>query len=1555
MPDPQISVIVPCYNGEGLIEECLGRIVAQGVSCEVIVVDDGSTDASLDRARNLIRKSPIEVVVIGQANRGPAAARNAGLRQARGKNVWFLDVDERPLAGFLSSALEVLEKDPAAVGVFCQIEFFNAHRSVEPWQRETIENTLPSNIVMRTETVRALGGFPEHSAFRGESSGEDGALRSELKKHGKIAKIPRVLLQHNVCVGSHFDYFLDRAVLENGRIAFRWLSKAERDGSLRSAIADYRENIRRRHQSRILDGFRATLHAGHDFNRFAARFASLAGSLHLTEGFALYTLAKGWPALGPSVEIGCGEERAACWLAAGCKEGGHEKLTAMHRFLGASENRTNGSPFVEKTSATEESKAAAFRHVLEGQGLIDVVTIRAGPSAESAREWKAPIRLLFIDGDPSYEASRQEFLAWSPFVVPHGLVILRSIGLSQGMTKIHAELTGADGRWQELMRFRSLAVLQRKGAPIALADVQDPSAQTDPHDVAERLRKEIESHPTSENFVKLALTLEKLNAWDDAIVSYRRAVEIQPDHADALNCLGILLARRRRFDEAFETFEKVLRLQPRRAGAYHNMGVACADQDRPGKAVMHFEQAIRFDPNHAEAHKGKGMALLKTGYFLEGWREYEWRWRCKDLQPLQTPAPVWDGSTLYGKTILLHSEQGFGDTIQFIRYARLVKSRGAIVIVAAPLHLLPILRSCAGIDRLVPRNEPIPPHDVHAPLLTLAGVIGTELDSIPCDMPYVHADPARIEFWRREFSTRDGFRIGVIWQGNPNHGNDANRSIPLASFRALAEIPGVRLLSLQVGKGNDHRRLLDDPFPVEDLSEKIRGAFSETAAVMRNLDLVICCDTAGAHLAGALGVRVWVALPFAADWRWLQHRDDTPWYPSMRLFRQSQAGDWQEVFRRIADAVRLQMANETPQSSLASGTYRYAESIASPSEEAIGDAEVSRCVEGESDTVHPSMAIPPALRERLMLARKLHREGNVAQAEQVLRQLVKDHPSSAEAWFQLAALLQGQSKLDQALDAYRRVVQLFPNHAEGHTSIGILLCRLGKKQEGEASFRNAIRIKPDHAQAHNNLGVVLAETGRRGEALASWQETVRIAPNYAEGHFNVAVGLAEAERADEAIVHYNTTIRLRPDFAEAYSNLGLLHVEKGEPSEAVVLLKHAVRLKPDFFDAHNNLGLALADLGRAEEALAAYNEALRLQQASPEVFNNCGTALVSMGRTEEGLACLTQSLRLKPNYPEARWHQALTWLQQGDMERGWPEYEWRWKRRRARPRRFEQPLWDGSSLNGKTILLWCEQGLGDNLQFIRYAGSVKARSGRVLVECPEKLASLFATCDGVDQVVPERMDLPSFDVQMPLLSLPGIFKTTPHTVPCEVPYFRADPERVERWRQLLASGGEGIAPAALGKRKIGIVWQGNPKHRWDRHRSFALEHFNGLARRDDVQLYSLQKGASQERIDAFARRFGLIDLGNRFQDFADTAAAIRNLDLVITCDSAPAHLAGALGIPVWTALATMSDWRWLLQRDDSPWYPTMRLFRQRRLGDWSEVFDRIESAIAHWLDARRSS
>jgi tetratricopeptide (TPR) repeat protein len=573
--------------------------------------------------------------------------------------------------------------------------------------------------------------------------------------------------------------------------------------------------------------------------------------------------------------------------------------------------------------------------------------------------------------------------------------------------------------------------------------------------------------------------------------------------------------------------------------------------------------------------------------------------------------------------------------------------------------------------------------------------------------------------------------------------------------------------------------------------------------------------------------------------------------------------------------------------------------------------------------------------------------GDPAEAERLCRQAVALVPDDAEAHYRLGLALARRGDA-RAPDAYREALRLRPDHGEAHAGLGVALASGGKAEEGVAHLRQAVGLRPGLAKAHHNLGVALADLGKPEEAAASLREALRHRPDYPEAWYNLGVTLGQLGRRDEAVAAYREAVRLRPGYAEALNNLGLALTEAGEHGTAAVFLRQAARLRPDFAEAHNNLGLALAGLARHAEAEAAYAEALRLDPASVEAHTNLGSAYKDQGRLDEALASYELALWHRPDGATAHWNRALAWLQAGDFARGWPEYEWRWRRARAERRRFSGPAWDGGPLEGRTVLLWAEQGLGDTLQFVRYARLVRERGARVVLAAPGTLLPLLGSCPGVDQLVDEQAEAPPFDVQAPLLSLPGLLGTTLGTVPADVPYLAAEPARVARWRGRLAK---------LPGFRVGIALQGNPRHVGDRHRSVPLDCFAPLAGVPGVSLVSLQKGPGSEQVAALAGRWPVADLGDELDQgaaFVDTAAVVQGLDMVVTVDTAVAHLAGALGRPAWVALSAAADWRWLRGREDSPWYPTLRLFRQERPGEWGPVFARLAAALSQAADARPS-
>jgi tetratricopeptide (TPR) repeat protein len=466
--------------------------------------------------------------------------------------------------------------------------------------------------------------------------------------------------------------------------------------------------------------------------------------------------------------------------------------------------------------------------------------------------------------------------------------------------------------------------------------------------------------------------------------------------------------------------------------------------------------------------------------------------------------------------------------------------------------------------------------------------------------------------------------------------------------------------------------------------------------------------------------------------------------------------------------------------------------------------------------------------------------------------------------------------------------------------------RQGALALAEQLYQQILNIDPDHADALQLRGALAHQQGRHAEAWHYLRHAIRVDATQAHFHNNLASTCKELGRLDEAR-------------AECY---------------------RALSLNPRYASPNNNLGNIWYALGLLDEARGSYTQAVRLDPTYGVAHNNLGRVAYAQGRLKEAEACYHRALELQPDLAGARCNLGMLHLVQGDFARGWQEYEARWQSFCVLPP-MPVPPWDGSDPAGRTLLLYAEQGLGDGIQFSRYAALVQRLGARVVLAAPPELHELLATCPGVERVtsIPPAPVGPC-DAYVPSLSLPRLLGTTLDTVPANIPYLFPPGERVAFWKQELS---------ALSGFKVGICWAGNPVNPADRQRSTTLARLEPLTRVPGVCLLSLQKGPGSDQLKALAGEWKLTDLGSRLTTWTDTAALLPALDLVITVDTGVAHLAGALGVPAWVALPRGPDFRWLLDRADSPWYPSLRLFRQEKAGDWEPVFDRIAASLQEFL------
>lgn len=479
--------------------------------------------------------------------------------------------------------------------------------------------------------------------------------------------------------------------------------------------------------------------------------------------------------------------------------------------------------------------------------------------------------------------------------------------------------------------------------------------------------------------------------------------------------------------------------------------------------------------------------------------------------------------------------------------------------------------------------------------------------------------------------------------------------------------------------------------------------------------------------------------------------------------------------------------------------------------------------------------------------------------------------------------------------------------AKGLTSLAQKAFDAGKLNEAEGLCLKALRHDARNGDALNLLGRVLFATGRVEAAAKMYTRAVACEENNVALHSNLGLALQALGCEEDALAEHRRAVELAPELAEAQSNLGALLEARGESVEALERFECAVKLKPEDVHARNNLGAAYMDRGDHGKAMEH----------------------------------LDRALGIDPEFAKARWNRALAQLLEGEYAKGWLDFEVRWQRP-ERPRAFPGPLWRGEPLEGRTILIHAEQGFGDTLQFLRFVPRVAERGGRVLLDLQPALKGLAASVAGVAELTATGEALSSFDVQCPLMSLPLALGVTLDKLPNRVPYL-AVPEEAQRRVEQLGWGAE--------RARVGLVWSGNPRHQRDRFRSIPLQALEPLLGLEGARFYSLQVGPGAAQLDEWEKGNEKIqDLRMRIESFADTAAMLERLDLVVTVDTAVAHLAGALGRPVWVLAAATPDWRWMRRRTDSPWYPTARIFRQARLGDWGPVTMEVRESLKALLE-----
>jgi tetratricopeptide (TPR) repeat protein len=568
----------------------------------------------------------------------------------------------------------------------------------------------------------------------------------------------------------------------------------------------------------------------------------------------------------------------------------------------------------------------------------------------------------------------------------------------------------------------------------------------------------------------------------------------------------------------------------------------------------------------------------------------------------------------------------------------------------------------------------------------------------------------------------------------------------------------------------------------------------------------------------------------------------------------------------------------------------------------------------------------------------LHQQGRLADARECYQQVLKLRPGHFDALHLSGVIALQTQHFALAVELIGKAIALDPRQAAAYNNLGNALDSLNQPQAALESFDKAIRLKPDYPEACCNRGLVLVKLAQLHAAIESFDKAIALKTDYAEAWFNRGHALHLLHQPQAAVDSYRIAIQFKGDYAIAYNNCGNALRDLKELQAAVDSYDKAVAIKADYAEAHYNRGSALGDMGQHRAAVESFDKAVAIKADHVQAHYNRGNALGKLKQHEEAFQSFERAIALHADHADAHFNQSMYLLESGNFALGWEKYEWRWKDEflKSSLPGFTQPLWLGAEpLQGKTILLHAEQGFGDTLQFCRYARRVSALGARVILEVPPSLMLLLAGLEGVSELVAKGSPLPAFDYHCPLLSLPLAFKTDLDSIPAANSYLSVPAAKRSEWT------------ARLGKKtrpRVGLVWSGSTVHKNDKNRSFLLSDFvKGLP--DGFQYISLQKEVRDADRTTLALHPDLLHFGEAINDFSDTAALCELVDVVVSVDTSVAHLAGALGRPVWIVLPFNADWRWLLDRNDSPWYPTVTLYRQQALGDWGEVFKSLAADL----------
>ena len=1034
----------------------------------------------------------------------------------------------------------------------------------------------------------------------------------------------------------------------------------------------------------------------------------------------------------------------------------------------------------------------------------------------------------------------------------------------------------------------------------------------------------------------LAVTLTDLAQFDRAIEAAQAAKKINPNFPEIYRNLGRVYISRRDVESAKVVFQTLSKLDPGCEDVEVGFGAIALIENKPNEAIPYFEKAIAINPkggpswaNLGICHKYLGnfqrakeclaqamindpvqvehrwnMALLQltTGEMGPGWINYECRFDParisvdRVVRP-NTSLPMLTASdSMQGKTIILLQEQGFGDTFQFYRFARELKLEGAarVVAIVSP-ELNEVVRTIPWIDEAYHEvNGDITLADYWVFPMSLPARYGVVDDlTIPKPIPYIKVDPEVQALWAKRFEKINSkkIRVGLVWAGRESHTNDKNRSMKLSDFNGLSRFSDrIEFISMQKGRRENDEK--DPNWKVTKCGEQIE-TFMDSAAIMANLDLLISIDSAPVHIAGAIGAPVWVLIPFIFDFRWMENREDSPWYPSLRLFRQKDISEgWGPVLKRLEVALE-KFLDEKPTRWQPSPFY-YEPSV-------------------KKSTTYAGIML------WLHSAFRYHMDGKVDQAQELYQLVLQYDPNNIDAARNLAVLLRANGNITEALALYQYGEAQQFRDADFYVNYANLLVQLDQLPTAIEKVDKALGINPKNLKALS-LGAQCSER----------------------------LGLL-----DQAVQIFSLMQTIEWSL-ESEIKLASLLLSQGKVNDALLRAEPLVKSHPKICEVQILAAQIYQTMDADEKAKQAYALAGAINENHPDLYFNRAILNAKIGKIEEAITDSRKAISILPQNPEFHFQLATFLLTAGQFKEGWKEYEWRMHPQRLALQRVIKPsfvgisMWQGESLKDRSILIVPEQGFGDQIQFVRYAKWLKELGATVLVGAQPPLLEIMKSCPWIDGVVGDGESFAADYWTFPM-SLPMLANTELDGIPAPVPYLFANSKKVTQWKKWL--GEKGIN---ANKPIVGLCWQGDGKHVQDAKRSIPVELLEDLIKLPQYQFVGITRDQNAKSSYEIGNR-SIPNAGPELVNFSDTAALLENIDLLITIDSAPAHLAGAMGKPCWILLDSFVDFRWMLDAKTSPWYPSILLYRKKVGGNWAAVIERLKKDLPVRLAVDKSS